>query len=635
MPNSEPVPESQGLGMSGCTSDFADACRELFEHAVVPIVVTRAGVVVGANQGVLDLYGYGSGEIINRSVNDFIHPDDHEITRRQAVERAPGVVQVYPLKMVHRDGHVIEVEVTAWGSSIGGRETVMMLVRDLSEQRKAQAELSRTSSIVAALMRASPDMVYLKDRDGKYLSVNRAFENTVGRHHKDVIGLRDEDVLPPEYAKRLAETDRLVLESRSPISYTATFEDPQGKTRTFETVKAPVFGEEGDVLGLVGVNRDVTEREHLREDLSLAERTMAIGMLARGIAHEYNNILTSLQGLLGFASQPDAKEKEIREDAAQAKKLVERAADLTQQIVALSEGPPPHRRPCRIEQIAHSTLGLIKEMFKKDGIEVVEKYDVGVPTVAVDRAQVAQVLLSLLINAREAVSGRTEKRITVSVSRRGTRACLSVEDTGRGIPPENLRTVFQSPVRSADAGNPRSATGLGLSVVERIVRNHGGEVEVSSSLDVGTTIQLLLPVERSERGQTVDASVLRNKRVLVVEDEQATRALSVRALNAADVKTQEAGDAPQAIAILRKERFDAVLLDLVLPQSSGEDVLEAVGKIPLSRRPVVVVFTGLIDQDGCKRLIENGAARILYKPHVTPQELVFELADVLTQHGKK
>ena len=631
-----PGPSDSGPDESYNISDVSEALGELFDHSVVPILLTHAGTVVAANAAALRMHGREAEVVTGRNVAEFVHPDDRELVRRQQIERAPGSVQVYPLKTLHRDGHAIDVEVTTWGADIGGRETVIILLRDLTETRKAQAELSRTSSILAALMRASPDMVSLKDRDGAFLSVNRAYENTMGRHHTDIVGHKNEDFLPPEHAKRLAETDRLVIESRSPLSYTFAFDDPQGRPRTFETVKAPVFDEDGNVLGLVGVNRDVTEREQLREDLSLAERTMAIGMLARGIAHEYNNILTSLQGLLNFASRPDATEREIREDAAQARKLVERAADLTQQIVTLSEGPPPHKRPCRIEQVAHSTLGLIKDMFLKDGVEIVEKFDVATPTVVVDRAQVAQVLLSLLINAREAVTGRTEKKITVRAGRRGQRAFLAVEDTGRGIPPESLRTVFQPQPRGADAPAPQQATGLSLAVVERIVRNHGGEVEVSSSLDVGTTITILLPIERGERErQSLDASAIRDKKVLVVEDEAATRALSVRALTAAHAKVGEAGDAATAIAMLRRERFEAVLLDLVLPQSSGEQVLEAARKLPVSKRPVVVVFTGLIDQDGCRRLIDKGAARILYKPHVTPQEVVFELADVVAQHRKK
>jgi len=620
-----------GHGGGATPIDLDPICREIFESSIFPVLLTQAGKVIAANRSALRMHGYASvDEVRGRQILEFVHPDDRELVRKQMIERHPGTVQRYSIRTLRKGGDALDVSVSSWEVRIGDRETVVIALADQTEMRRAQTELGRAHALLSAMMRAIPDMVYYKDLEGRFLAVNRAFEHMLGKHSSEVIGKKIEDLLSPDHARRFTETDRVVIDSGAPVSYSYTLADPQGRRHSFDVVKVPVFDDKGEMVGLVGVHRDVSERERLHEELALAERMIAVGTLARGIAHEYNNILTALRGLLEYAARPDAKESEIRSDVSEAVKLVERAAELTQQIVALAEGPPPHKRPCRLDQVARSALSLVKESFMRDGVTIVDRYAPETPTIVADRAQVAQLLLSLLTVAKEAVTGRAEKKITVTTGRRGESAVLSVEDTGRGRAPD----PFDGPFGAAQSQGAR--IGLGLAVAERIARNHGGALEVRSVPDVGTTVTVLLPVQVAETqpASRADAGVLQGRKILVVEDEPATRRLSARALSAAGADPREAADAREALAALKKERFDAILLDLVLPGPPGEEVLDAARRLPAARRPVVVVFTGLVAPQGYQHLLDRGAAKILYKPHTSPQDVVSELAELLGKDRK-
>jgi PAS domain S-box-containing protein len=604
---------------------------ELFEHSVLPMLLTQAGIVVGANRAALELYGYGE-DAIGREVAAFVHPDDRDTLRRHVVERVPGRPQTYRLTGLHKDGHTVHVEVTTWGTRHQDRETVIVLLRDLSESSRVADELRQTSAVLTAVMRASPDMVYVKDRKARYISVNRAFENTLGLHHSDVVGRTNEDILPTEHARRLSETDAVVLESRAPLSFSYTIQGPYGVSRTFDAMEAPILDESGALTGLVGVSRDVTERERLREDLLVAERMTAVAMLARGIAHEYNEILTAIQGVLADSGAAGGGGEAENADVRRARSMIERAADLTRQIVAISEGPEPQQHACRIDHAAATTLGLMREMLKKDGIEIVERFDEATPTLVVDCAQVAQVVLSLVVNARAAVAGRTRKQVTITTGRRGRYGFVSVADSGLGASPGGLA----SPTGEADgATGAQGWPGVGLSVAQRILRSHGGELEVNSTYEQGTVVTALFPADvDGEEEAAPDTTPLRNRTVLVIEDEETTRTLLARQLASAGAVVRECPDAASALVALKKERIHAMLLDLILPGGSGLDVLMAATALPASRQPAVVVFTGLLGREAYLQLQEAGVARILYKPRATPREAVQELAAALAQPRK-
>ncbi len=380
----------------------------------------------------------------------------------------------------------------------------------------------------------------------------------------------------------------------------------------------------GDLGGALRRIEVETENARSQQALIRAERMSAIGMLAGGIAHEFNNLHAPIIGFIEMILRdPDLSEK-TRKRLQVAERAAQRATAITRQLLGFSRRGREGRLPARLDEILRETVEMVRRECENDGIQVT--LDFGSPPPALmDTGQIGQVVLNLLINARHAMEERPERRLTVSTGSEGEWVVFRVADTGCGIPEEMRERIFDpffsTKSDQAEPGSPQQnlrGSGLGLSVCETIVKEHGGEIQVESEPEKGSVFIVRLPraEEEPDARETESPTPMIGHvgaRILVVDDEPVLQELLGDMLSSAGYEVTVAHGGAEACERLETERFDLAMVDLQMPEVSGERVLERIGALPPEHRPAVLAMTGhpgKADMPG----LQDRVAGLLRKP---------------------
>ena len=343
-----------------------------------------------------------------------------------------------------------------------------------------------------AVLDNTPAAIYLKDPEGRYLLVNRAFENLHGKPASELIGQLDRDVLPPDISERLRVDDLRVMSDRRPIELQEEIRHGD-TTRTFLSVKFPLIDDDhGELYGIGGVAADITHHSRLEARLREAQRLEAVGQLAGGVAHDFNNLLAVIANYAQFVRKELTDGSRATGDMDQIITASRRASELTRRLLLFSRrqsGTPEVLSLRRViegvELLLQRTLG--------DGIHLKVQCDDLLWEVEADRSQLEQVLMSLALNSREAMpdggdllikAENAVMRDQASPSSRAVR--LTVADTGRGMAREVTAHAFE-PFFTTKAVSGHGV-GLGLATVYGIVTNARGRIELESEQGTGTTV---------------------------------------------------------------------------------------------------------------------------------------------------
>lgn len=355
-----------------------------------------------------------------------------------------------------------------------------------------------------------------------------------------------------------------------------------------------------------GVIEDITERKHSEEMLILSERMAAVGTLASGVAHEFNNIHTGVLGYAELGARIDELPDHARAYFETIRTSSLRARDLTTNLLSCSSRQSIKMARADLNTTIRESYALIEREFVSDGVDLECAFG-EVPEFLMDRAQVGQVVLNFLINARHALIGCPQKQITISSGVEGEEAWVKVVDSGCGIPEENLKKIF-TPFFSTKGEYARSdspqatvrGTGLGLSVCHTIAKNHSGRIEVDSQVGFGSTFSLRLPL----RDVLLDSAGVKVEypkffvnpqvggRVLVVDDEPNIRDLIDQTLSGQGYEVVTTDDGEEGLRIIRDEGADLVLVDIQMPKMNGIEFLCQLQKINEQERPLAMVVTG-------------------------------------------
>ncbi len=462
-----------------------------------------------------------------------------------------------------------------------------LVVRELRRRYQVESAARPQRAILETLIQASPLAVITFDAEHRVNLWNPAAEKMFGWTWEEVYG-RTLPIIPPELRDAAIDIRQRVLagEKLSGIELERVRKD--GRRISVAAWAAPLRGATGEVEHVMSILEDVTEKKRadaaLRESehqLIQAQKMEAIGRLAGGLAHDLNNLLTAV---LGFAEvlQEDLPEGSLpRAHACEITKAGTRATALTRQLLAFSRKQVMEPRTFDLRAVLTDLAPMLRRLIGED-VEIVTALGTEPLPVLADPSQIEQVIVNLVVNARDAMPGGG--RITIegtllpgTPERAADWVRLAVSDTGTGMPPDVLEHMFEPYFTTKESGK---GTGLGLSTVYGIVTQSGGRITVDSAAGRGTMFELLLPPGRTSapepaRAPLPDSEISPSRAtVLVVEDEESVRRLVTATLRARGFTVQEAGNGQAALEYLRDSRqvIDLLLTDMVMPGMHGREL---------------------------------------------------------------
>jgi two-component system, cell cycle sensor histidine kinase and response regulator CckA len=493
--------------------------------------------------------------------------------------------------------------------------------------------------ILQAVIEATPDAIFVKDLEGRYVVVNEAAARFLGRRPADIVGKHDLELYPEETARKFIEDDQQVLASGSAQSFEGVAASDYG-TQAYLVTKGVYRDRDGQILGLYGISHDITALreaqdtlEHTRQALFRSQKMEAVGQLTGGIAHDFNNILVVILGnleLLKMRLRHDPHAHELIDPVLRA---AERGQELIAQLLAFSRGRQLNPEPVDINALVESIVRLLgRTLGATITITTATSPDAGVALV--DAAALEAAIVNIALNARDAMAPhggtltiRTQKvdiaqpATTTDDVGPGAYTLLALEDTGCGMAPEIVARVFE-PFFTTKSGH--GGTGLGLSMVYGFAKQSGGNVTIDSSPGRGTTVRLLLPRATDEskpRGsaETSIAPAVASRTILLVEDEAAVRTTMRRQLETIGHRVLVADAAPGALDIVGTEvPIDVLLTDVVLGNSmTGVELAEVVRSMRPSL-PVIFMSGYAAVPEGPARLRDTGTP-FLSKPATLSQ----------------
>jgi len=467
-----------------------------------------------------------------------------------------------------------ETEVSAFAATLAG--VMVERARNLEALHEREAQLR-------LIFENEPECVKVLDCDGHLLEMNPTGLRLIEADRiEQVRGADVAALVTPEYREAFAALTRETAaggEGRLEFELVGL----KGTRRWLETHTAPLRDAQGRVTAVLGITRDVTERKALAAQLLQAQKLESVGRLAGGVAHDFNNMLGVIQGQTELALQ-DAPPGSLLESGLQeVLKAAQRSAQLTRQLLAFARREPSTPRALDLNLRVQELVGMLARLIG-EGVSVVWEPGAGVWPVCIDPGQLDQVLTNLVVNARDAMAGAgTVTVATANVSREssdgapaGDYVLLTVRDTGTGMDAATQARIFEPFFTTKPTGR---GTGLGLSTVYGIVRQHGGAIEVESRPGHGATFRLFFPRSADEPAGAAAPSSPRaaaraHGTILVVEDEPALRALICRVLRLEgyDVLDFASPLEAESVLVLREGAIDLLLTDIVMPGMNGPEL---------------------------------------------------------------
>jgi PAS domain S-box-containing protein len=529
-----------------------------------------------------------------------IHPADRETVRlamdRCMTEHGGNVSWTY--RIFRPDGTMRHLQAQAEASfgNDGKVARVAGTVQDVTERHQAQTASRRTEAFLDLIIQHIPAMLFVKDAEElRFVTLNRTGEQLLGIGRDELIGKNDRDLFPKEQAEGFIRKDRAVLESRQPqLIAEETIQTRHQGQRLLQTIKVPVFDEEGKPLYLLGFSTDITDQKQLELQFRQAQKMETVGHLTGGVAHDFNNVLMAMQLNLEVVDELVKDDPEGAECMRVALNAVKRGAELTGRLLAFSRRQPLRPKVVNINMLVREMMRLLHRALEED-LDVETVLAAGVWYIEVDAAQLENALINLAVNARDAMPEGGKLTIETANSRLdddyarelddvrpGQYVMIAVSDTGTGMTPEVMERAFDPFFTTKDVGK---GSGLGLSMVYGFVKQSGGHVKLYSEPGEGTTVKLYFPrvlaAPAAETGDMVSSIQSGNEVILLVEDDPNVRLSVTRSLESLGYRVYATETGPDAITLIQNGLRPALLLaDVVLPKGmSGSDVSAAITRL--------------------------------------------------------
>ncbi len=600
------------------------------------------GRILFANREFCRLFGVRDLAARTLRGDAFVHPDDLHLHRdhfQRCVEGGWREAR-FAYRGLRADGSELELEASLTTVQSGGVLIgVQSVMQDISRRRlieKSQRALAQRLEFFVSEM---PLGCIIWDPDSAVQEWNESAQRILGWPHSEVLHRRYAEFLAPPEDRHAMEALWLRLRQGKAVSHLQCENLTKHRGRIeCEWFHTSLVDESGQVVAVASMVQDVTERKSLERQLLQSQKMEAIGTLAGGIAHDFNNLLTTIMGHISLALMKLGPGHAATAGLQSAETASERAAELIQRMLRFSRTAESSLKPVDVNRCIEQVVKLLAHSIDPQ-IEMQTSTSPGLWHVEADAGQVEQVLMNLIMNARDAITGRGLIRIS-AVNRadddaasvtapRGEFVEIAIADSGCGMDAATQSRVFEPFFTTKEIGK---GTGLGLAMVYAIVKNHLGRVEVSSTPGQGSVFRILLPrseapVETQASPQPPDARA-GVETILVADDEESVRALARHILESHGYPVLEARDGQGAVDVVARHsgKLGLVVLDLTMPRKSGWEAFEEIRGID-STLPVIM-SSGYSLEGGPREALRRGGRAFLAKPY-KPIDLLNIVQEVL------
>jgi hypothetical protein len=582
---------------------------EAFPDAIV--AVDRYGTIVQINSQAEKLFGYGKDELIGQEV-ELLVPDSHRSLHhlhRNNFAKTPKVRRMgegLELRGKRRDGSEFPVEISLSPVSTETGWFVLSAIRDITDRKRIEEELQRANeelhritaeqigeyrSRLASIIDSSEDAILSKGLDGTITSWNKGAERIYGYSAEEVVGKRISVLAPSERAEEIPEILQKISHGEAIDHYESIRVTKDGRRVNVSISVSPLRNASGEIIGASAIARDITDQKKAEAQLRQAQKLEAIGRLAGGVAHDFNNILAIINACTEFLRDRIDPDHEPFTYVDNIRKATGRGALLTKQLLAFGRTSAVEPRVLDLNERLREVSKLLRPLLGDD-VEVILAPKSASAIVEADPGQLDQIVVNFAVNARDAMPSGGKFILETAAVRfddafaarhqtmdAGDYILLAVSDTGHGMDEATLSRVFEPFVTTKEVGK---GTGLGLATVYGIVKQSSGHIFVYSEPEHGTTFKIYFPSAekkidvRPKQEATSIGPTQFEKTILLVEDDEIMRSLTRKILEENGYTVLEANDGNAALEWMHSNSasIDLLLTDVAMRHMSGPDLAE-------------------------------------------------------------
>ena len=615
--------------------------RIVFDHAPIGnCLVSLDGRFLRVNSAFCHMLGYSESELLSMTFGEVTHPDDLSSSNEWVHNLLSGKSTPPDLekRYLHKTGNVV------WGivrsfllRDAGGHPLFFSTsIQDITERKRAEEALKESEERFRILLDQGFDGIFIHE-NLIILDLNQRMADISGYSPSELLQSNVINLFTPDSQRRIHD----YISSGNGGYYEVELQRKDGRVVNIEAFGSPCkfHGRDARIVAI----RDITEQKRLQEQLRQAQKMEAIGLLAGGVAHDFNNILSAIVGYAHLTLMKMKDDDPLRKNLDLILASSERAATLTRSLLAFSRKQIIVPKPVDVNDIVFGMKRILGRIIGED-IEFKVNTAVNDLIVKADKGQIEQVLMNLATNARDAMPNGGKLTITTEeieideqfihmhhYGQVGRYAVISVADTGVGMDEKTRENIFEPFFTTKEVGK---GTGLGLSMVYGTVIQHDGFIDVYSESGQGTTFKIYLPlaesgVEHTEKQASVPVSS-GNETVLLVEDDKYVREATKALLEVFGYTVIEAIDGKSADKIFRenKDLVQLVISDVIMPGQSGKEVYDELKKIKSDLK--VLFISGYSADILTKKVVMWEGAHFISKP-IIPDTLLKKVRELLDE----